>query len=303
MSEELGCYVNEIMLSDLFNFDGEDLSRWKICLNNQKGTDWAKDIYSLKKSKDERDILLNHIGYKINENRSKNFRIIEDKCLQFIRLDRDGIKDQWLFLGAFVQTGETEYVEEGVKCTSYKLAELQNFAVFQERLIIEYKKKQGPVQNSLNIKEYKNIKVKSILEGLYENELPVFVGYSSVNIPFKVLKKIVSSNVIEWKKPLSRINAIYVITDTNKNKLYIGSCYGEEGLWQRWCTYANTEGTGGNKLLKVDIYKDKQYAYENYTFTIVESFIKNKSDKDFILGRESYWKDVFLTRTEGLNEN
>lgn len=60
---------------------------------------------------------------------------------------------------------------------------------------------------------------------------------------------------------------------------------------------------GHNKKL-VDLRKDKgkKYIEENFTFTILEVFSKNVSDKD-IIDRENYWKDVFCSRQFGYNSN
>ena len=48
-----------------------------------------------------------------------------------------------------------------------------------------------------------------------------------------------------WQAALSSISGVYLILDTKTGKTYVGSAYGEGGIWQRWSCYAET-GHGRN---------------------------------------------------------
>ena len=52
----------------------------------------------------------------------------------------------------------------------------------------------------------------------------------------------------QWENALKNVKGIYAITDISNGKIYIGSAIGENGIWQRWCSYAK-EGT--EKMLGV----------------------------------------------------
>ncbi len=93
--------------------------------------------------------------------------------------------------------------------------------------------------------------------------------------------------------------AVYLIVDTKTGKKYVGSAYGDNMLLGRWRNYI-ANGHGGNKLLKS---LDFEYIKENFKYSILEIF-KSSVDDEIIINRESFWKEVLLTRTEfGYNDN
>ena len=128
-----------------------------------------------------------------------------------------------------------------------------------------------------------------------------FLGFDSVNIDYKMLKYIVSDNILSWKSALSNVKGIYLIVDTNTGKQYVGSAYGDECIWQRWTHYAK-DGHGGNaelkELLKIH---GQDYKY-NFKYSILEVCNMNLGN-EYIINRESHWKEVLLTRQFGLNLN
>ena len=128
-----------------------------------------------------------------------------------------------------------------------------------------------------------------------------FLGFDQVNIDHKTLKRIVSDNIISWKSALSNVKGIYLIVDTLTGKQYVGSAYGDECIWQRWANYAK-EGHGGNielkELLKCN---GEEYKY-NFKYSILEVCNMNLGN-EYIISRETHWKEVLLTRRFGLNKN
>ncbi|WP_236845604.1 GIY-YIG nuclease family protein [Campylobacter sp. P0085] len=93
--------------------------------------------------------------------------------------------------------------------------------------------------------------------------------------------------------------AVYLIVDTKTGKKYVGSAYGNDMLLGRWRNYI-ANGHGGNKLLKP---LDFEYIKENFKYSILEIF-KSSVDDEIIINRESFWKEVLLTRTDfGYNGN
>lgn len=130
-----------------------------------------------------------------------------------------------------------------------------------------------------------------------------FTGYENVHLTFGQLKLILQGlRFNDYRAALEGVKGIYCLTDKANGKIYIGSAYGDRGVAQRWDVYCDSRD-GHNKKL-VDLRKDKgeKYIEENFTFTILEVFSKNVSDKD-IIDRESYWKDVFCSREFGYNSN
>lgn len=68
-----------------------------------------------------------------------------------------------------------------------------------------------------------------------------------------------------------------LVLDLKTRKYYVGPAYGKDGLFGRWLTYANTNGTGGvtktdkegNKGV-VEYLKENPTAYLNFQYSILE---------------------------------
>jgi len=125
----------------------------------------------------------------------------------------------------------------------------------------------------------------------------------NINVSFRNLEHIYSINKTDWKSALSNLKGVYLITDLKTNKKYIGSAYGDQGIWQRWQSYISN-GHGGNKLLKKLIKEESMaYAKKYYKFSLLE-FRGMKTDDRVIIYRESFWKEVLNTRGDfGYNDN
>ncbi len=128
-----------------------------------------------------------------------------------------------------------------------------------------------------------------------------FNGFDEVNIDYQTLKAIVSDNITSWKSALSNVKGIYLIADKLTGKQYVGSAYGEECIWQRWFEYAKN-GHGGNKELKELLLNNGEDYKYNFKYSILEVCNMNLGN-EYIISRESYWKEVLQTRKFGLNKN
>ena len=128
-----------------------------------------------------------------------------------------------------------------------------------------------------------------------------FLGFDKINIDYRTLKHIITDNITSWKSALSNVKGIYLIVDTLTGKQYVGSAYGDECIWQRWDRYAK-DGHGGNielkELLKTN---GEEYKY-NFKYSILEVCNMNLGN-EYIIERETHWKEVLLTRKFGLNKN
>ena len=75
-------------------------------------------------------------------------------------------------------------------------------------------------------------------------------------LTYDELKEIIESQYKDWRQVLSAVKGVYLITDTSTGRLYVGSAYGEEGIWGRWSEYVSTGGHGGNVSLQELIQRD-----------------------------------------------
>ena len=176
----------------------------------------------------------------------------------------------------------------------YLLEKQKGFEDLEQRVIIDWGSSTiAWVQKNCN-KEVIEIKPKGFVED--------FSGYLDFILSFKKLEQIVNNSDANytWKSKLSSVSGIYLILDKKTGKQYIGSAYGENGIWGRWKNYVKT-GSGGNDLL-IDLQKNnKKYKY-NFQFTILQTLPSNlKSDE--VIEYEKLYKEKFGSRVFGLNKN
>ena len=149
---------------------------------------------------------------------------------------------------------------------------------------------------------YNDIEVVEIFDKSYSCH--AFPGYENINYPFIQIKEIINRKPLDWKSALENVKGVYMLTDTETGKRYIGSAYGDCGIWSRWSQYC-ANGHGNNKEL-VSLVNEKGYAYveNNFKFTLLEIHPIFTPDDEIIL-RESFWKDVMMSgnRKFGYNLN
>ncbi|MBR4197435.1 MAG: GIY-YIG nuclease family protein [Bacteroidales bacterium] len=178
------------------------------------------------------------------------------------------------------------------------------YKVAQEMTVDEIKRRITPEDNYYYVLEeipgYEDLKERVIIRWnnpiswhqWFKNEMEVieinagfgkrpFTGYMDFILSFEELSELVNEDNDEWKRMLSNVYGVYVIRDTNTEKLYIGSAYGKEGIWQRWTTYVKTGGHGGNKTLKELVSKDSNYS-KNFAFSLLVIMSKNTTDEAVI---------------------
>ena len=143
--------------------------------------------------------------------------------------------------------------------------------------------------------------VKTILEQPYNELGEDFPGYENVDLSWNGLRRVLKFK--NWQTVLENQKAVYLITDTATNKRYVGSAYGEDMLLGRWRNYAEN-GYGGNKELKALVEENGlEYVKNNFRYSILDIY-KSTTDDEAIIARESWWKNILLTRGDyGYNAN
>ncbi len=108
----------------------------------------------------------------------------------------------------------------------YQMSEIiGQFEDLKERVIIRW-------NNAISWHQWiKNLmEVIEIQPGLHYKQ---FTDYFDFILNFDELKEIVMNQYSDWKRMLSATKGIYLISDTKTGKLYVGSAYGESGIWGR----------------------------------------------------------------------
>ena len=205
--------------------------------------------------------------------------------------------NRWLFAGVW----QVLRVEKGTwkpsLCYRYKTKEVTGLNHLTGRAIIHFEKKFRA--SYLKGQRFVN---KLLICELRENRLTVgeFPGYKSICLSYKMLQTIVKDRTPSWYTALSNVAGVYVITDISDGRLYVGSAYGKQGIWQRWSTYADNKHGGNSELRKLIKEKGEGHA-ANFQFSLLE-VCDIDCGEDKALDRESFWKNVLRTTQFGLNK-
>lgn len=204
--------------------------------------------------------------------------------------------NMWLFGGIYEVTGRGEKNSH-----SYEIRDLPEHSHFIGKLKIGMEKL--PRNRALCLERWiDKMTVSEILKEPYSGES--FPGFEEIDHDFGALLPIFKNEPPGWKETLENVKGVYVITDKRNGRRYVGSAYGDEGIWSRWNRYMETGHGGNDELKKLIAKKGFGYAKENFKFSLIEYRSMGVDDKD-IRKRETYWKEVFLSRDKrfGYNEN
>lgn len=176
--------------------------------------------------------------------------------------------------------------------TFYEHERIKEFEKYFGRLIVQFHKNNSFV--TLTGDNIDKFIVKEILPSSLDKDL--FPGYDKVNISWETMKRVIEKDI--WKTALENQKGVYLITDISNGKKYIGSAYGEYMILGRWKSYIKT-GHGGNVGLKNLSF---EHIKKNFRYSILDIY-KSSTNDQIIIERESWWKEVLLSRPHGYNEN
>lgn len=173
----------------------------------------------------------------------------------------------------------------------YEIEEVNGFEDLKERVIIKWK-------NAIAWHQWMDNKMEvvEIQPGLHYKK---FTDYLELILTFNELKGIIINQYSDWKTMLSSIKGVYLISDSLTGKLYVGSAYGEDGIWGRWSQYVSTNGHGNNKTLKELISENENYG-SNFKFSILMILPKTITP-DEAIKKENLFKEKLGSNSFGLN--
>jgi hypothetical protein len=97
-----------------------------------------------------------------------------------------------------------------------------------------------------------------------------------------------------WRVTLSAVAGVYLLSNPETGKQYVGSAQGAIGFWGRWEQYV-ASGYGGNQRMQ-DI------PAADYQVSVLE-VASSTADADVLAKMEARWKLKLLSRQFGLNAN
>jgi hypothetical protein len=184
---------------------------------------------------------------------------------------------------------------------NYELEEVNKYKKYNGRLLVNFVRYQGMLGRSFKLESFiESLTVNQIFEHKYTGE--EFPGYDNINHDFIVLENIFKLDKYDWKAKLESVKGVYLLTDKETGRSYVGSAYGDNGIWSRWFNYINTFHGGDDKIISLVKRKGKKYIRENFKFSILEIYglyVPNET----IIERENYWKEKLMTRIHGYNSN
>ncbi|MEQ9438087.1 MAG: GIY-YIG nuclease family protein [Cyclobacteriaceae bacterium] len=280
--------MHDINISSILNIDETNLSQYKLhlaCYNGatQPLTEYLADW--------EKWIGWNQWrGGKNDFNREYIFSLI-----QFYHEP-----NKWLFGGIFrIVERHSDWEETNV---GYRVELQDQYQEFIGRLIIDFTRYQGMRGRAFLLENfYADLTVSQILKRPYDGIS--FPGYENINIDFPELESIFKFQKNDWKAALKNVKGVYVIYDKSNGKKYVGSAYGEFGIWSRWSVYAGTGHGFNDELTKIIAENGIEYARNYFRFCLLE-YRPARTDDSIIINREGFWKEALLSRNEfGYNSN
>ena len=204
-------------------------------------------------------------------------------------------KDVWLFGGVFrvLARHPDRYDVELTELGRPFIGRLKLRSSYQGRTVrVNFENHYGGGKHTLWVSE--------ILREPYSGR--TFPGFEKVTISFGELESFIRNDRPDWKTALKNVKGVYLLVDAKSGKQYVGSAYGEYGIWSRWEDYVNS-GHGGNKEIRAWLKgRGRDYCHANFRFTLLE-FHHFHTPDEAILKREKWWKDALLSREFGLNRN
>lgn len=277
--------LKPLLLNDLLHMGQEDLNRAKVKFNQHGGGTSQMEAY-LRNPDHVNNQALFWRGDK------KRYFNVGEVAICLLQLSWD----TWLLSTIKEVTHELGVTND----VNYEGVEIESYQPYYGRVIVKYHKKhQVQVRRADNV--ISELEVQQILPSQFDGiEFP---GYDKVRLSYEQLSTIIHRHTKDWIAALESQKAVYLITDTNNGKQYVGSAYGENGmLLQRWTNYVN-DGHGGNKQLKAILDEfGVEYVAQNFQYSILENY-NARVDKHIILERESWWKETLGSRAFGLNAN
>lgn len=274
----------KLYINDLLRFNEDEMKNIKIKFNQFNGVVNPIDEYI--KSPD----VINNMWFFWRTNR-RYFNVGETAiCLLKIS------NDMWLLTTIKEITKELN-ITDGI---NYEGKEIDDYEPYYGRMIVKFHKT-FQTQCTFYNKVCNEMEVIQILPSIFDGD--DFPGYDKVRLTYNQLDSIISRGKRDWISALENQKAVYLITDINNGKLYVGSATNKTGmLLQRWRNYI-LNGHGGNRELIELVSKNGfEYIKNNFKYSILENY-NSKVDDNIILERESWWKETLQSRKFGYNSN
>jgi len=222
----------------------------------------------------------------------KNFEC--DKIISLIHLHGD----KWLFVGVWKVLGVAPRSEGTKSWFEYSTSEVEGLIHLSGKTVISFRRTFRA--SYLVGKRYQD---QLVISHILQERMSIgdFPGYASTLLSYDQLRHVVFHELTSWRSALKSVAGVYLIVDTTCGKQYVGSAYGAEGIWGRWCLYADF-AHGNNAELRSLLQERGEHHAKHFQFSILE-ICDIIATRDEVLARESHWKTALQSREFGYNSN
>jgi uncharacterized protein (UPF0147 family) len=290
-----------IRLNDILKLENSVLEKTKIRLLIPDGSNDWEPLQTFKNDPDE---LLSDCFW-VNRRENDEWRYdfeVGSIVIGFARLDET--EHTWLITSIAKVTKQKNNKGSDVikNHIGYEYEKISDYDSIMGRVIVKYhnrvrqsiQKATEKYESNDNIPVIDCCEVVQILPDRFDDD--IFPGYDRVNLSWEDLARVIKKDT--WKTALQNQKGVYLITDTSNGKRYVGSAYGQDMILGRWRNYVDN-GHGDNKELKTLKFDDIK---KDFRYSILDIF-KSTIDDKFIRERESWWKEVLLSRDPNYGYN
>jgi len=115
-----------------------------------------------------------------------------------------------------------------------------------------------------------------------------------------VLQIIVRKNLPQWKAALSNVGGVYLVTDKQTGKHYVGDAHAGDTIWHQWVAFAINGHADIKPLRQLLSHEEGDYQF-NFQFSILE-ICDLKESKEYIKSRAAHWIEILQSIAFGYNE-
>ncbi len=180
-----------------------------------------------------------------------------------------------------------EIARDDVRRT-FDVTESEHMVDLRSRLVVGWRSPRTWRMNATTAASYPVVEIA-------DAEPIPFPGFDRLVLSYVQLQAVMREHrYASWRTALASVVGIYLITDTQDGRHYVGKADGAESIRQRWSAYA-TNGHGGNVELR-------NLDPASFRFSLLRVFDPSTPTRD-IDAAESHFKDALDSRRHGLNRN
>jgi len=201
----------------------------------------------------------------------------------------------------FLLVAAKKVLDEGKKDAKknfyhYTTEDIEEYSKYLDRVIVKCRSKnlRNICQKASGLME--KLDLVEILPEHFREVNHKFPVYDKINVSWKELKSVLKKE--NWITALQNQKGVYLITDIDKGKLYVGSAYGENMILGRWQSYVSSHHGGNADFKKLTT----KHIENNFRYSVLDIF-KSSTDDQIIIERESWWKNILQSKEFGYNKN